>query len=99
MVAAFMGGSDVLPAREEFVAANLPDYPAPERAVVPVPDEVGLDDLSGSCRDADLPIARAGVVGQPTVVGHEEDERVSGDAVARVAVAIRIAHFGEDGAE
>jgi acetyltransferase len=33
VLAAFMGGSDVMPAREEFVAANLPDYPAPERAV------------------------------------------------------------------
>jgi acetate---CoA ligase (ADP-forming) len=33
VVAAFMGGSDVIPAREEFVAANLPDYPSPERAV------------------------------------------------------------------
>ncbi len=33
IVAAFMGGADVMPARDEFVAANLPDYPAPERAV------------------------------------------------------------------
>lgn len=33
VLAAFMGGSDVLPARDELVAANLPDYPAPERAV------------------------------------------------------------------
>lgn len=33
VLASFMGGADVLPAREEFVAANLPDYPAPERAV------------------------------------------------------------------
>ncbi|MBP8129697.1 MAG: acetate--CoA ligase family protein [Candidatus Hydrogenedentes bacterium] len=33
VLAAFMGGADVMPAREEFVAANLPDYPAPERAV------------------------------------------------------------------
>lgn len=33
VLAAFMGGQDVMPAREEFVAANLPDYPAPERAV------------------------------------------------------------------
>ena len=33
VLAAFMGGSDVMPAREEFVAANLPDYTAPERAV------------------------------------------------------------------
>ncbi len=33
VLAAFMGGADVLPARDEFVAANLPDYPAPERAV------------------------------------------------------------------
>jgi acetyltransferase len=29
----FMGGADVMPAREELVAANLPDYPSPERAV------------------------------------------------------------------
>jgi acetyltransferase len=33
ILAAFMGGSDVMPARDEFVKANLPDYPAPERAV------------------------------------------------------------------
>jgi acetyltransferase len=33
VLAAFMGGSDVMPAREELVAANLPDYPSPERAV------------------------------------------------------------------
>jgi len=33
VVAAFMGGADVMPAREEFVAADLPDYTAPERAV------------------------------------------------------------------
>ena len=33
VLASFMGGADVMPAREEFVAANLPDYPAPERAV------------------------------------------------------------------
>ena len=33
VLAAFMGGADVMSAREEFVAANLPDYPAPERAV------------------------------------------------------------------
>ncbi len=33
VLAAFMGGQDVMPAREEFVQANLPDYPAPERAV------------------------------------------------------------------
>jgi acetate---CoA ligase (ADP-forming) len=31
--ASFMGGADVLPGREELVAANLPDYPSPERAV------------------------------------------------------------------
>lgn len=36
VLASFMGGSDVMPAREEFVAANLPDYPAPERAVAAV---------------------------------------------------------------
>ncbi len=28
-----MGGADVMPGREELVAANLPDYPSPERAV------------------------------------------------------------------
>jgi acetyltransferase len=33
VLASFMGGSDVLPGREELVAANLPDYPSPERAV------------------------------------------------------------------
>jgi acetate---CoA ligase (ADP-forming) len=33
VLASFMGGADVLPGREELVAANLPDYPSPERAV------------------------------------------------------------------
>ncbi|MCX8033529.1 MAG: acetate--CoA ligase family protein [Thermoleophilia bacterium] len=33
LLAAFMGGAEVMPAREELVAANLPDYPSPERAV------------------------------------------------------------------
>ena len=33
VVAAFMGGADVMPGRAELVAAGLPDYPAPERAV------------------------------------------------------------------
>ncbi len=33
VLAAFMGGQDVMPARSEFVAAHLPDYTAPERAV------------------------------------------------------------------
>jgi acetyl coenzyme A synthetase (ADP forming)-like protein len=33
VLAAFMGGEDVLPGRDELVAANLPDYPSPERAV------------------------------------------------------------------
>lgn len=33
VLASFMGGQFVLPAREKLVAANLPDYPAPERAV------------------------------------------------------------------
>ena len=33
VLAAFMGGHDVLPARKEFVAANLPDYTSPDRAV------------------------------------------------------------------
>jgi acetyltransferase len=32
VLAAFMGGADVTPGREELVAANLPDYPSPERA-------------------------------------------------------------------
>lgn len=32
LLAAFMGGADVMPAREELVAAHLPDYPSPERA-------------------------------------------------------------------
>lgn len=34
VVAAFMGGADVMPGREELVAAGLPDYPSPERAVL-----------------------------------------------------------------
>lgn len=33
VLAAFMGGADVMPARDELVLANLPDYPSPERAV------------------------------------------------------------------
>jgi acetate---CoA ligase (ADP-forming) len=33
ILASFMGGSDVMPGRQELVAANLPDYPSPERAV------------------------------------------------------------------
>lgn len=33
VLACFMGGEDVLPGREELVQANLPGYPAPERAV------------------------------------------------------------------
>ena len=33
VLACFMGGQDVLPGRDELVAANLPDYPSPERAV------------------------------------------------------------------
>lgn len=33
ILACFMGGQDVLPGRDELVAANLPDYPSPERAV------------------------------------------------------------------
>ncbi len=32
VVAAFMGGKDVMPGRDELVSANLPDYPSPERA-------------------------------------------------------------------
>jgi acetyltransferase len=36
VLASFMGGSDVMPARDEFVTASLPDYPAPERAVAAV---------------------------------------------------------------
>lgn len=31
--AVFMGGKDVIPARDELVASGLPDYPGPERAV------------------------------------------------------------------
>jgi acetate---CoA ligase (ADP-forming) len=33
LLAVFMGGADVLPGRDELVAAGLPDYPSPERAV------------------------------------------------------------------
>ncbi len=33
ILASFMGGADVMPGRAELVAANLPDYPSPERAV------------------------------------------------------------------
>jgi acetate---CoA ligase (ADP-forming) len=33
VLASFMGGSDVMPGRAELSAANLPDYPSPERAV------------------------------------------------------------------
>ncbi len=33
VLACFMGGQDVMPGRDELVAHNLPDYPAPERAV------------------------------------------------------------------
>lgn len=33
VVAAFMGGAEVMPGREELVACGLPDYPSPERAV------------------------------------------------------------------
>lgn len=33
ILVSFMGGSDVMPGREELVARNLPDYPSPERAV------------------------------------------------------------------
>ncbi|MBM4149221.1 MAG: CoA-binding protein [Lentisphaerae bacterium] len=33
VLVSFMGGEDVMPGREELVACNLPDYPAPERAV------------------------------------------------------------------
>jgi acetyltransferase len=33
ILACFMGGKDVMPGRDELVAANLPDYPSPERAV------------------------------------------------------------------
>jgi acetyl coenzyme A synthetase (ADP forming)-like protein len=33
VLAVFMGGKDVMPARDKLVAAGLPDYPAPERAV------------------------------------------------------------------
>ncbi|MBL7115550.1 MAG: acetate--CoA ligase family protein [Kiritimatiellae bacterium] len=33
ILVSFMGGQDVMPGRDELVAHNLPDYPAPERAV------------------------------------------------------------------
>jgi len=33
ILVSFMGGEDVIPGRNELVKANLPDYPAPERAV------------------------------------------------------------------
>ncbi|KPK75594.1 MAG: acyl-CoA synthetase [Phycisphaerae bacterium SM23_30] len=33
VLASFMGGEDVMPGRDELVAANLPNYPSPERAV------------------------------------------------------------------
>jgi acetyltransferase len=33
VLVSFMGGEDVMPGRDELVAAHLPDYPAPERAV------------------------------------------------------------------
>jgi acetyltransferase len=33
VLAAFMGGGDVMPGRKEMTAAGLPDYPSPERAV------------------------------------------------------------------
>ena len=33
VLACFMGGEDVLPGRAELEAANIPDYPSPERAV------------------------------------------------------------------
>jgi len=33
ILASFMGGEDVMPGRDELVAANLPDYTSPERAV------------------------------------------------------------------
>jgi acetyltransferase len=33
LLAVFMGGQQVMPGRDELVAAGLPDYSAPERAV------------------------------------------------------------------
>lgn len=33
ILVSFMGGADVMPGRDELVAAELPDYPSPERAV------------------------------------------------------------------
>jgi len=33
ILASFMGGEDVMPGRDELVAASLPDYTSPERAV------------------------------------------------------------------
>ncbi len=36
VVAAFLGGRDVMPAREVFLSANLPEYSSPERAVAAI---------------------------------------------------------------
>lgn len=33
VLAAFIGGEDVMPGRDEMLDSNLPDYPSPERAV------------------------------------------------------------------
>jgi acetyl coenzyme A synthetase (ADP forming)-like protein len=33
LLGAFMGGGDIYPGRQELAAANLPNYPSPERAV------------------------------------------------------------------
>lgn len=33
VLAAFMGGAGVMPGRQELAAANLPNYPSPERAI------------------------------------------------------------------
>lgn len=36
MLAAFMGGQEVMPGRTELVSRGLPDYPSPERAVAAI---------------------------------------------------------------
>ncbi len=40
VLACFMGGSKVVAARQEFVSANIPEYPSPERAVTALRDMV-----------------------------------------------------------
>ena len=36
VLAAFMGGEDIMPGRDLLVAHNLPDYPSPERAIAAI---------------------------------------------------------------